>query len=107
MFQNSNLMKYFLCIGLIFLRLNSFAQNTSIEGEVIGNSAKEPMEYASISLLNATNNSLITSALSDSKWKFKIEKMKSGNYIFKVQFIGYETKQTPSFILNAGQNLNI
>jgi iron complex outermembrane receptor protein len=77
-------MKYFLCIGLIFLRINSFAQNTSIEGEVIGNFAKEPMEYASISLLNANNNSLITGVLSDSKGKFKIEKIKAGNYFLKV-----------------------
>ncbi|HET7116362.1 MAG TPA: carboxypeptidase regulatory-like domain-containing protein [Hanamia sp.] len=100
-------MKLFLGIGLIFLAMNSFAQNSSVEGEVLGNAAKEPLEYASVSLLNATDNSLITGVLSDSKGNFKIEKIKAGNYFLKIQFIGYETKQTPSFILNAGQNLNI
>ena len=100
-------MKFFLCITGFFFAMNSFAQNSSVEGEILGNAAKEPLEYASVSLLNATNNTLVTGTLSDTTGKFKIEKLKKGNYILKIQFIGYETKLSPSFILNTGQNLNI
>lgn len=100
-------MKYLLCIASFFLTMNSFAQNCSVEGEVLDSSAKEPLGYASVSLLNAAGNRLITGVLSDAKGKFKIEKLEKGNYVLKIQFIGYETKQTFSFLLNAGQNLDI
>ena len=104
--QNS-IMKYLLCIASFFFALNCLAQNGSVEGEVLDNSAKEPLGYASVSLINAADNALITGVLSDAQGKFKIEKLKKGNYLLKVQFIGYETKQTPSFLLNTSQNLKI
>jgi ferric enterobactin receptor len=100
-------MKYFLCITSLFFVMNSFAQSSAVEGQIFGNSGKERLEYASISLLNATDSSLIAGALSDSTGKFKIEKLKRGKYVLKIQFIGYNTKQTPSFILNAGQDLDV
>lgn len=101
-------MKLFVCaVSLLFFVMKSFAQNSSVEGAIVGHSAKEPLEYASISLLNATDTTLITGVLSDSEGQFKIERLKRGNYFLKIQFIGYETKQTPAFILNAGQSFNI
>jgi ferric enterobactin receptor len=99
--------KYFLCIASFFFAINCFAQNSSIEGEVSDNSTKAPLGYASVSLLTAADNVLITGVLSDANGKFKIEKLKQGKYVLKVQFIGYDTKQTPFVILNPGQNLNI
>ena len=100
-------MKYFLSIVALFFVINSFAQSSSVEGQVFGSSGKERLEYASISLLNANDSSIIAGVLSDSTGKFKIDKLKRGNYLLKIQFIGYETKQTPSFVLDAGQNLNV
>src|SRR6185437_13699511 len=76
-------------------------------GKIIGNSNKEPLGYASISLLRTTDTTLITGVLSDSKGQFKIEKIGKGSYLLKIQFIGYDTKQTPPFLLNAGQTFNI
>lgn len=100
-------MKFFACVASLFFVMKSFAQNCSVEGEIIGNSAKEPLEYASISLLSATDTTLITGVLSDSKGQFKIEKLRKGNYLLKIQFIGYDTKLTPSFLLNTGQNFDM
>ncbi len=100
-------MKFFLCSVLLLLAINSFAQNCSVEGEILDNTSNEPLEYASVTLLKSTDNTLIAGVLSDAKGKFKIEKLKKGNYVLKVQFIGYETKQIPAFVLNAAQNLNI
>ncbi|HZW69362.1 MAG TPA: carboxypeptidase regulatory-like domain-containing protein, partial [Hanamia sp.] len=97
---NLQVMKFFLSSFLLLLAINSFAQNSSVEGVVLDNSAKQPLEYASVSLLNATNNALVTGTLSDTKGKFKIEKLKKGSYVLKVQFIGYDTKQIPAFTLD-------
>lgn len=100
-------MKSILCIASLFFVATTFAQTSSIEGKITGNSKNEPLEYASISLLRATDTSLITGVLSDSKGQFKIEKLRKGNYLLKIQFIGYDTKQTQPFLLNAGQSFNI
>ena len=100
-------MKFFLSIISFFLVTNSFSQNSSIEGEIVGSSSQTPLEYASISVYSADGNKLITGTLSDVKGIFKVQKIKAGNYFLKIQFIGYETKQTSAFVLNAGQNLNI
>ena len=100
-------MKRILFLLSFFISLNSFAQNGSVAGEIIDSSAKQPLDYASISLLNSSDNKLITGVVTDAKGKFKIEKVKEGNYFLKIQFIGYETKQTASFPVTAGQNFNI
>ncbi len=100
-------MKILMCVACLLIGLNSFAQNTSIEGQVSGSSQKEPLEYASISLYSSIGNKLIAGTLTDTKGNFKIEKIKAGNYFLKVQFIGYKMKQTPVFVLNAGQNLHM
>lgn len=100
-------MKFIMLVTCLLSGLNTFAQNSSIEGEIIGSSTQKPLEYASISVYNAADNKLITGTLSDLNGNFKVQKIKAGNYFFKIQFIGYETKQTAAFVLNAGQNLNI
>ncbi len=98
---------YFLMLLAFLSAVTSFAQSSSVSGEIIGNASKEHLQYASISILNAVDTALVTGVLSDSSGRFKIERLKKGRYVLKVQYMGYETKQTASFLLNAGQNFNI
>jgi len=99
-------MKRLFCLLSLFIVLKSSAQNGSIAGEIIDSAGKQPLDYASISLLNSVNNKLISGVVTDTKGRFKIEKIAAGSYRLKIQFIGYETKQTESFSVNSGQAFN-
>jgi len=79
-------MKRILFLLSFFISINSFAQNGSVAGEIIDSSAKQPLDYASISLFNSSENKLITGVVTDAKGKFQIEKVKEGNYFLKIQF---------------------
>ncbi|MEO8413241.1 MAG: carboxypeptidase regulatory-like domain-containing protein, partial [Ginsengibacter sp.] len=96
-------MKRLLCLLSIFIVMKSFAQSGSVEGVILDSAAQQPLDYASISLLNSANNKLIAGVVTDAKGKFKIQKIKPGGYQLKIQFIGYETKQTEPFTLRSGQ----
>ena len=69
-------MKRILFLLSFSISLNSFAQNGSVAGEIIDSSAKQPLDYASISLLNSSDNKLIAGVVTGAKGKFKIEKIK-------------------------------
>ncbi|MDP4284316.1 MAG: TonB-dependent receptor [Bacteroidota bacterium] len=100
-------MKHLLCLLSLFIVLKSFAQSGSVSGQIIDSAARQPLDYASISLLNSVNNKLISGVVTDVNGKFKIEKIKAGSYRLKIQFIGYETKQTEPFSINSGQAFDI
>jgi outer membrane receptor protein involved in Fe transport len=101
-------MKVTLTAILLFLfSINIFAQNTSIEGVVYDKSANMPLEFASVSLYQTADKSLVNGLIADINGKFKFEKLKAGDYFLKIQFVGYESLQTANVKLSTGEKLNI
>ena len=86
-----------------FIASKAFAQSGSVEGMVTDSVASQPLNYASISLLNSADNKLISGVVTDEKGKFTIAKIKSGSYCLQVRFIGYQTKKTDPFSISSGQ----
>ena len=74
-----------------------------ISGKVMDESIDKPMEYATVTLLNQTDSSLVGGIASDINGKFSIHTKYPGRYILKVGFIGFDrvyrnisiTEQTP------------
>lgn len=64
--------------------------NGKISGIIKDVRDNKPVEYATISLLNAQDSTLVTGALADEKGVFVIENLKLGNYLIKASFIGYQ-----------------
>jgi len=54
------------------------------------------VEYGSVVLFRSSDSTMVTGALSDTKGKFLIEKIKPGKYYIRVQFIGYDNKIIPN-----------
>ena len=82
----------FLIIILSFITFNSVANNepfTRISGTVVDTDLQEPVPYATISLSDAEGN-IITGTTSEEDGSFIIKKVKSGNYVLSIQFIGYK-----------------
>lgn len=73
-----------------------------ITGTVLDAETNEPLEYASVSLLQAADSALVGGGVTDAKGKFEVNG-KPGKYILRIQFISY----LPKYIDNITLNKNI
>ncbi|WP_207535260.1 TonB-dependent receptor domain-containing protein [Desertivirga arenae] len=93
----------FLLILFFVCSSKSFSQ--SISGSVT-DTEKQPIEFATISLLKTGDSTLVTGGVSDIKGKFHFKQLQEGSYILSVRFLGYNASKTLVQVRN-GQNLNI
>ena len=88
-----------LCIilGLLWMGTTAHAQlknNGAIQGSVLDASTGQRIDFATISLLNAADSSLITGTISNEEGGFLLEEVPTGYFILKVGFIGYHDTTT-------------
>ncbi len=77
--------RFLLTICLLFF-LQTFVKSNTIEGRVIESSTGEPLIGANIIIME--NN---WGAASDRNGYFRIERLPSGIYTLRVQYVGYST----------------
>lgn len=75
----------FLLIGAHF----SFSQTYSVKGKIQESGSNNTIPYANILLLNVNDSSQIDGMISDIEGTFEINKVKEGEYLLKVQYLGY------------------
>jgi len=80
---------------LALLSISAFAQK-SVQGKVQDKKDEALIESATIRLLNAKDSSLVQGCFTDNKGEFSLSRVKNGNYIIEVRFLGY-TNSTRSF----------
>lgn len=95
----SNILLVFL-LSLNFFALNVKAQSGSIKGLVKDVKSKSPIEFATITLYNALDSSLITGSISDTIGYFELNNLNNNNYYAKIGFIGFETKVINEIIID-------
>lgn len=90
-----------LLIPIVFISILSKAQtpglskgSASIQGNIIDTLTKKPLEYATISLLNAKTNQVIDGAVTDGQGEFTINNLAAGSYQLQMDFIGYRQKKS-------------
>lgn len=100
-------MKTFIYSILILLTLaNGKAQaQGKISGQITDNKGKI-VEFATITLLQAKDSSLVKGALADVNGSFEFEKVNYGNYIINISQLGYKKYYTSKFTLSS-ENQNI
>lgn len=62
-----------------------------VYGKIIDAGSKQPIEYATITLMSGPKDSVITGALAKANGDFSLEKIPFGRFKLRVQFIGYTT----------------
>lgn len=62
-----------------------------VSGKVMDRNADVPMQYATVSLLSKADSSLENGIITDKQGEFVLSTPKSGNYILRINFIGYTT----------------
>lgn len=98
----------YVFISLFLLSSNFiFAQDEiSITGTVIDKDINLPLEYATITFFNKSENRIVTGGITDLKGKFDI-KIPKGTYDISIEYISYKTKKIPNSTLLQNTDLGI
>ncbi|WP_413998778.1 TonB-dependent receptor domain-containing protein [Flavobacterium sp. W1B] len=104
-------LKYFFSISLFFVFLISFAQQNApskdrikITGVVIEKVSKQPLEYATVTLINSKNPKAIAGAITNAKGEFAIDVI-PGVYDIKFEFISFKVNEIKQKNLQTSTNL--
>lgn len=79
-----------------------FSQNT-ISGKIT-DTENNPIEAVAISLINTIDKKFVKAAISDSQGNFEINSITNGNFILKIESLGFKTNETKQFDLAADKN---
>lgn len=102
-------MKFFCYLILSILSFTSFSivaqqKNQSgfgkIKGRIIDSVSKQPIEYATISLMNQQSNKIIDGTTTDTNGVFKLNNVAEGAYKLLIYFIGYKTAEKSDIIIS-------
>lgn len=66
-----------------------------IKGQLTDKGARQPLENASVALLNARDSSMATSTFTDKKGAFLLEGLQEGKYQLYISFMGYKPLLRP------------
>jgi hypothetical protein len=94
-------MKTFLYALLTLMTLSNLRVQAQgkITGQVTDNKNKI-VEFATITLLQAKDSSLVKGALADANGTFEFEKIKFDNYLIAISQLGYQKFYTPKLTLS-------
>jgi outer membrane receptor protein involved in Fe transport len=93
----------FIVIIQVFFSIPVSAQskpNTIISGKVFDKSTREPLEYATISIINKQSGKTITGTVADVKGAFSISNIPFDTYQVNIEFIGYEKTTLDNIVLS-------
>ena len=83
----------------------SFAQKTiEVSGKVIDNDDNFPLEYATISFIEAASGEIAEGGITDTEGQFNI-KIEPGTYTVKIEYLSYKTKTYENKVLTEDINL--
>ena len=95
-------------IGLFFSKTYAQAPTDAIKhvitGKVIDNELEVPLEYATISVQNVNDPSIVNGGVTDVNGEFSVE-VEEGTYNIEVEFISYETKEFNNRTIDSDLNL--
>lgn len=81
------------------------AQKRNLEGQLV-DTLKNPLEGATVMLLNPVDSSLVSFTLTDPHGKFRFNNLRTGSYLLKVTFLGFQPISYP-FELNGDPAVNL
>ena len=79
----------------------------NISGKIIDNNTGNGLEYANISLINVKWDKIIEGTISGSNGKFSISGILIGDYVLKINYIGYKTKEVGFQITKRNPDINL
>lgn len=84
-------MKYILLIICSLIGFsNAWAQTFTVKGKVLEAGKTDPVPYANILLLTVSDSTQVAGTISDIDGEFELTGIRDGDYLFKVQYLGYQ-----------------
>ena len=80
------------------------SKKVHVTGKVVENTSKQPLEYATIALVNTKNPKSISGGITNNKGEFDIE-VNPGIYDIKIEFISFKPTEIKSKSLSDNTNL--
>ncbi|TRX70588.1 TonB-dependent receptor domain-containing protein [Carboxylicivirga sp. M1479] len=97
-----------LLLGMLIsvsLMANTPEKEGIVKGKVYDGKSKKPVEYATVAIYNAVDNSVITGTISDENGNFKIKGLKEGSFYVVVSFLGYDNKRYDNITVDGGRDM--
>jgi iron complex outermembrane receptor protein len=98
--------KIFTILLLIMMGLGAFAQTVNPSAGISGkllNEQGNAMDYATVSLLKATDSTVVKGTLTNDAGLYHFDNINPGDYIIKATSVGYTKAASAAFSLPAGQ----
>ncbi len=97
-----------MLVMMLFLHAIAYSQNYNrmgggagkVYGIIQDSADNKAIEYATITLLRASDSSVISGTVSDGKGEFKMEDIANGQYKLNVSFIGYKAFMSAAFYVS-------
>ena len=89
---------------LVLMTTSVWSQEFSIEGKVIDNETKTPLEYATIMLEPVDKGNKIAGGVTNEKGEFDVKAIK-GVYHLKIQFFSFKNYEIKNFQLDGNKKL--
>ena len=88
--------------------LGAQAQTTGrIDGTLLDAATQQPLPFAGVVLLRATDSTFVTGAQSLESGAFSLEKIPLGNYVLKASVVGYRTGRRAVSLTSAAPELHL
>ncbi len=103
--------KYIISLTLLLFNISKITANEpatslapgTIKGYTYDAVAEAPLEYATVSLKNPSDSSLVTGAITDANGLFRLTDVEPGQYFLEASFMGYHTKFRDNIALQSQQ----
>ncbi|RKN83146.1 TonB-dependent receptor [Ulvibacterium marinum] len=95
-------MKEYSVIILFFLFCSSYAQVGVVKGIVLDKQSENPMEGATIELLDAE---IATGVITDLDGRFILKNVPIGRQVLRISYIGYESTTIPNVDVTTGKDI--
>ena len=104
--QKAILLFLLFCFSLVIAQPSNNVILGTISGKVIDKNLNQPIPYATI-IINDGADKLISGGITTEDGTFSITDIPNGNYILKIQFIGYKSHSQPIEISKKSKNINV
>ncbi|WP_376777132.1 outer membrane beta-barrel family protein [Flavobacterium covae] len=96
---------FFILFTIVFnAQEKQFIKKITITGRLVDKTTQQPLEYATITVINPSNNKPVNGTVTDLKGEFTLQNT-SGNFILKYEYLSFKTLLTTPKLYN--ENLDI
>jgi hypothetical protein len=101
--------RFFTLLSLLIFPFLVQAQKApaSVKGVVFDTASKRGLSYATISVVNAKDSTLVTFTRADSTGKFKVSTLDKGKYLLSASYVGFSPVWKSLDVKKEGEEINL